>query len=103
MVDCGRLLSMIEHRGAAGLEACVLRLRASVALRLRRLDVAEADVSTALAAMPGDVASLLLQAEVGLREMPKLPCRHEVSVGTRAALKCDWFATPKHIAVHLGS
>ena len=65
VADCGRLLSMIEHRGAAGLEAGVLRLRASAALQLRQLDAAEADVSMALAAQPGDVGLLLLQAEVG--------------------------------------
>ena len=81
MTRCGRLLSTIEHRGAAGLEARVLRLRASAALRLRQLDVAEADISTALAAIPGDVGALLQQAEVGRCEAPNVPCRHKVSAG----------------------
>jgi hypothetical protein len=73
MASCGRLLSMIGHRGAAGLEARVLRLRASAALQLQQLDVAEADLSTALAALPGDVGLLLLQAEVGyLWNSPKV-------------------------------
>ena len=66
MAGCGRLLSFIEHRGAAGLEARVLRLRAHAALQLRQLDAAEADVRLALMTQPGDVAALLLQAGVRL-------------------------------------
>lgn len=88
MADCGRLLCVIEHRGAAGLEARVLRLRASAALQLRRLDEAEADLSTALAAQPGDAGAMLLQAEVGplqLAGSAKMPLQR--SAGRKS---CAW-------------
>lgn len=61
-----RLLADINGCGAAGLEASILRLRARAALQGGQLQAAEADAVAALQAQPGDVATLSLQAEVGV-------------------------------------